>query len=176
LDAHRFTRLIEPHLDVLHRLARRLTATRADAEDLAQEALVRAFERRASLREPARVRAWMLALARNLHLNRVRDEKPHLLVLSGDRPVEGTAREPRGDLERELLDRHLPDELLLALRALPEEQATAIWLREVEGLSYEELAEAMGTPIGTVRSRLARARTALLERLREGAKAAGGAE
>ena len=173
LDAHRFTRLIEPHLDVLHRLARRLTATRADAEDLAQEALVRAFEKRAALREPERVRGWMLALTRNLHLNRVRDEKPQLIVLAGDRPTEGTAREPRGDLERELLDRHLPDELLLALRALPEEQATAIWLREVEGLSYEELAEAMGTPVGTVRSRLARARASLLEALRA-PKAAGG--
>jgi RNA polymerase sigma-70 factor (ECF subfamily) len=173
LDAHHFTRLIEPHLDVLHRLARRLCSTRADAEDLAQEALVRAFEKRASLREPERVRGWVLSTMRNLHLNRVRDDKPHLLVLGGDRPAEGTAGEPRGDFEQEMQDRHLPDDLLLALRALPEEQASAIWLREVEGLSYEELAEAMGTPIGTVRSRLARARASMLERLRV-KRAAGG--
>ncbi len=175
LDAHHFTRLIEPHLDVLHRLARRLAPTRADAEDLAQEALVRAFEKRDALRDPGKVRGWVLATMRNLHLNRIRDEKPHLLVLTGDKPDEAGAREPRGDLERELLDRHLPDELFLAMRALPEEQASAIWLREVEGLSYEELAEAMGTPIGTVRSRLARARAALLEEMQPARCRASGA-
>lgn len=164
-----FARLVEPHLDVVHRLARRLTRTRADAEDLAQEALVRAFEKRAGLKEPERLRAWLLALLRNLHLNRVRDARPHLLVLSGDEPP----REPIGDLEQELQDRVLPDEMLLALRALPEEQASAIWLREVEGLSYEELAAAMETPVGTVRSRLARARAALLASL-EKHRAAGG--
>lgn len=171
MDAHRFKALVEPHLDVLHRLARRLTRTRADAEELAQEALVRAFEKRASLRDPEKVRGWILATARNLHRNRVRDEKPHLVILDGDRP--GEESEPRGDLEREILHRHLPDELLLALRALPEEQATAIWLREVEGLSYDEIAAATEVPIGTVRSRLARARAGLLERLRS-VRAAGG--
>src|SRR5690606_21974242 len=84
LHACRLSLLVEPHLDVLHRLARRLTRTRADAEDLAQEALMRAFERRGGLRDPARIRGWMLATVRNLHLNRVRDDKPHLLVLAGD--------------------------------------------------------------------------------------------
>lgn len=173
LDAERFIALVGPHLDVLHRLARRLTSTRADAEDLAQEALVRAFEKRSLLREPSRIRGWLLALARNLHRNRTRDEKPHLLVLAGDR--EGMeAEEPAGDLERELLDRSLPDEILLALRQLPEEQATVLWLREVEQLSYEELAEAMEVPIGTVRSRLARARAAMLSRLLERRVASGG--
>lgn len=173
LDASRFSHLVEPHLDVLHRLARRLTRTRADAEDLAQEALLRAFERRASLRDATRLRAWILALVRNLHLNRVRDHKPHLLVLAGHDPEEVAQDRLQGDLERDILDRHLPDELLLALRDLPEEQSTAIWLREVEGLSYEELAVAMECPIGTVRSRLARARKGLLERL-EDHRAAGG--
>ena len=161
----RFTRMVEPHLDVVHRLARRLCRTRSDAEDLAQEALVRAFEKRASLRDPARVRPWILALLRNLHLNRVRDEKPHLMVLSGSHPTLGTNAEPRGNLAVEIEAKFLPDELLLALRSLPEEQASAIWLREVEGLSYEEVAEAMETPVGTVRSRLSRARAALIERL-----------
>jgi len=168
VDARRFTELVEPHLAVMHRLARRLTATRADAEDLAQEALVRAFEKRASLRDPAAVRGWVLALLRNLHLNRVRDAKPQLLVLGGELP-----HQPAGDHEREILDRHLPDDLLLALRALPEEQATAIWLREVEGLSYDELAAAMGTPVGTVRSRLSRARASLLDALAAGRRASG---
>ena len=173
VKAREFTRLVEPHLGVLHRLARRLTRTRADAEDLAQEALVRAFERRRSLRDPSRMRAWLLATARNLFLNQVRDDKPHLLVLSAGGPE--LDRET-GDLEEEIQDRVLPDELLLALRELPEEQSTALWLRAVEGLTYDEIAEAMGCPVGTVRSRLARARAALEERLLGGAlaRAAGG--
>lgn len=166
-----FTRLVEPHLGVLHRLSRRLARTRADAEDLAQEALVRAFERRNTLREPDRMRGWLLATARNLHLNRVRDEKPHLLVLSTGAALEREA----GDLEAEILHELLPDELHLALRQLPEDQSTALWLRAVEGLSYEELAEAMGCPVGTVRSRLSRARQAMLEQLETAGHPAAGA-
>lgn len=166
-----FARLAEPHLGVIHRLARRLARTRAEAEDLAQEALIRAFERRSSLREKERMRGWLLSTMRNLHLNRVRDEKPHLLVL-GD--VRGTDAEPRGDLDRELQDRVLSDELLLALRTLPEDQSEALWLRAVEGLSYEEIAEVMSTPVGTVRSRLSRARAAMVELLEARPAAAGG--
>lgn len=166
-----FTRLAEPHLGVIHRLARRLTRTRADAEDLAQEALIRAFERRSSLREPERMRGWLLATLRNLHLNKVRDEKPHLLVLGDTR---GTDAEPKGDLDREIQDRSIGDELLLALRQLPSDQADALWLRAVEGLSYEEVAEAMDIPIGTVRSRLSRARASMIELLDARPAAAGG--
>lgn len=165
-----FTRLVGPHLDVLHRLSRRLCSTRADAEDLAQEALVRAYEKRTTLRDRSRARAWILALLRNLHLNRIRGERPHLVLLP--------EHEPTGNLEGEIQHRVLPDELLLALRGLPEEQASAIWLREVEGFSYEELAVAMETPIGTVRSRLARARTALLSAMsaHRGLRGVGGSE
>jgi len=171
LDPKDFTRLVEPHLGVLHRLARRLTRTRAEAEDLAQEGLIRAFERRGSLREEERIRGWLLSTVRNLHLNRIRDEKPHLLVLTG---LGGAETERKGDLERELQDAALPDELVLALRSLPEDQSTALWLRAVEGLSYEEIAESMASPVGTVRSRLSRARTAMIELLEAQRLAAGG--
>lgn len=171
MDPKEFTALVEPHLGVVHRLARRLTRTRAEAEDLAQDGLIRAFEKRASLREKERMRGWLLSTVRNLHLNRVRDEKPHLMVLSGLREMDA---ERRGDLEREIQDGALSDELLLALRQLPEDQSTALWLRAVEGLSYEEVADAMGTPLGTVRSRLSRARNAMIEMLEVKPKAAGG--
>lgn len=171
MDPKEFTCLVEPHLGVIHRLARRLTRTRAEAEDLAQDGLIRAFEQRGSLREKERFRGWILSTVRNLHLNRVRDEKPQLVVLAGLRGIDA---ERQGDLEREMQDGALPDELLLALRRLPEDQSTALWLRAVEGLSYEEVAEAMGTPVGTVRSRLSRARTAMIEMLEAQPKAAGG--
>lgn len=166
-----FAQLAEPHLGVIHRMARRLTRTRADAEDLAQETLIRAFERRSSLRESGRMRGWLLSTMRNLHLNRVRDEKPHLLVLQD---IRGSAAEPKGNLEREIQDLVLSDELSLALRQLPPDQSEVLWLRAVEGLSYEELAEAMDTPVGTVRSRLSRARAAMVELLEAQPVAVGG--
>ncbi len=156
-----FQRTIEPHLGAVHRLSRRLARSAADAEDLFQAALLRAFEHRAQLREPERARSWLLTLTRRLHLNRVRDERPHLTLLVGS-PEEADAAGPRGNLEEELTARSLSDEMAGALQALPEEQATALWLREVEGLSYDELADVLACPVGTVRSRLARARAAML--------------
>lgn len=170
MSPEEFAERVEPHLGILHRLARRLTRSRADAEDLAQEGLLRAFERRNSLRDPKKIRSWLLALLRNLHLNRVRDERPQLVMLSGGASFE----HPTADLEEEIQARALSDEVLLALRALPEEQATALWLRAVEGLSYQEIAEVMGTPVGTVRSRLARAREAMSARLGKEVPAASG--
>lgn len=160
-----FLSLARPHFDALFRFARRLTRSHADAEDLAQTALLKAFEYRETLRDEGRIKPWLLRTARNLHLNRIRDERPHLVLLDGSRPGEGTAAEPQGNLEEELHERALPDELALALASLPEDQSSALWLREVEGLSYEEIAEVQQCPIGTVRSRLARARGALLEHL-----------
>lgn len=168
MEPRRFVRLIEPHLDVLHRLARRLAGSAADAEDLAQEALLRAFLRRGDLREEARLRPWLLATLRNLHLNHRRDSRADRLVLDGDRPIVGSPAEPRGDLADELHRRSLSDETARALAVLPEEGATALWLREVEGLSYEELAVVLEVPVGTVRSRLSRARAAFARAL-EGA-------
>lgn len=172
MSPEEFTALARPHLGVLHRVARRLARTRADAEDLAQEGLVRAFEKRASLKDPSKFRGWLLATLRNLHLNRIRDEKPHLLLLSAGPELDAA----RGDLDEEMQSRVLSDELLLALRQLPEEQATTLWLRAVEGFSYDEVAEAMETPVGTVRSRLSRARQTMIGLLGErgGRRASGG--
>lgn len=171
MSPEEFAQRVEPHLGILHRMARRLARCRTEAEDLAQEGLIRAFERRGSLRDPEKIRSWLLSLLRNLHLNRVRDQKPHLVVLSGGAEFDHRS----GDLEEEIQARALSDELVLALQSLPEEQATVLWLRSVEGLSYDEIAEAMGTPVGTVRSRLSRAREAMIARLEEkGVSAMGG--
>ena len=161
MSPEEFAERVEPHLGVLQRMARRLARSPTDAEDLAQEGLIRAFERRHSLRDPKKIRSWLLSLLRNPHLNRVRDQKPHLVVLSGGAEFDTRS----GNLEEEIQSRVLSDELLLALKELPEEQATALWLRSVEGFSYDEIAQAMDTPVGTVRSRLARAREAMLARL-----------
>ena len=80
-------------------------------------------------------------------------------MLEGERSLSG-GEGGHGDLEREILDRSLTDELLRALETLPEEWRETLWLREVEDLSYEEIARVLDCPMGTVRSRLARARAA----------------
>lgn len=151
-------------LPSLLRVARRLTRTEADAEDLVQATVVRAMERHSDLRESAKLRAWLLRVQRSVHLNSVRGLRTRLEVLEGGRAGENQL-EPRGDLEEEILDRSLEGNLQAALDKLPPEWRDCLLLREVEELSYEEIAQIQGCPIGTVRSRLSRARLSLYQEL-----------
>lgn len=153
------------HAPALRRFARRLTRDAAEAEDVVQETVVRALEKRDELRDPALLKPWLLAIARTTWLNSRRGLRHRLEVLDGGRAQEDPAHHPRGDLEREIVDRSLSDEVRAALDALPEDWREALWLREVEDLSYEEIATVLQCPVGTVRSRLARARAAMAARL-----------
>jgi RNA polymerase sigma-70 factor, ECF subfamily len=158
-DEQAFMDCVTAHAPSLRRFARRLTRNHADAEDVFQQTLMRALEKRGELRDPAHLRPWLLAIARTSWLNSRRGLRNKLEVLEGGGAL-STDEGARGDLEGEILDRSLTDELLLALDALPEEWRETLWLREVEDLSYEEIARVLGCPLGTVRSRLARARAA----------------
>jgi RNA polymerase sigma-70 factor, ECF subfamily len=158
-DEQTFLDCVNAHAPSLRRFARRLTRNHADAEDVMQDTLVRALEKRGELREPGRLRAWLLAIVRTCWLNSRRGLRNKLEVLQGGKSL-GVDLGPRGDLEREILDRSFTDDLLLALETLPEEWRETLWLREVEDLSYEEIARMLNCPLGTVRSRLARARAA----------------
>ena len=158
-DEQTFMDCVSTHTPSLRRFARRLTRNHADAEDVFQQTLVKALEKRGELRDPAHLRPWLLAIARTSWLNSRRGLRSRLEVLGGERSLHGVEGW-RGDLEREILDRSLTDELLRALETLPEEWRETLWLREVEDLSYEEIARVLDCPLGTVRSRLARARAA----------------
>jgi RNA polymerase sigma-70 factor, ECF subfamily len=167
-DQRTFIERVSAHAGALRRFAHRLTRNPADAEDVLQDTLVSAMEKRDELRDPGQLRAWLLAIVRTSWLNSRRGLRHKLELLDGG------AGHPRaagvwGDLEREILDRSLDDELVSALDELPDEWREALWLREVEELSYEEIAAVVGCPLGTVRSRLARARAAMASRLGEGA-------
>lgn len=151
------------HIPSLLRMGKRLTKSDAEAEDLVQETLMRAMQREGELRDPARLRPWLLTIERRLFLNSRRGLRPRFEVLDGG--LSPARRDPVGDLERELLAGSIGDELDAALAALPEEQREALWLREVEELTYDEIARVQECPIGTVRSRLARGRAALVELL-----------
>lgn len=159
-DEQPFIDRLSAHAPALLRFARRLTRNHADAEDVLQETLVRAVARRAELRSPDQLRAWLLAIARTSWLNSRRGLRNKMEVVESGSP-RPAADGFRGDLEREILDRSLSDELVAALDTLPDEWREALWLREVEDLSYEEIARVVDCPVGTIRSRLARARAAL---------------
>lgn len=159
-----FVERLLSELPSLLRGARRLTRSQADAEDLVQATVVRAIERHDELRDPDKLRAWLLRVQRSVHLNSARGLRVRLEVLDGGAD-DARAHEPRGDLEAEILERSFEDHVHAALDSLPASWREAFLLREVEELSYDDIAEVQGCPVGTVRSRLARARVTLLEHL-----------
>jgi RNA polymerase sigma-70 factor (ECF subfamily) len=161
VDPSAFGRLALPLMDALFRTARRLTRSEADAKDLLQQTYLEAFRSVKTLSHPSRIRPWMFRILRNLWADetRRRYDRPPLQVLDVEH------QGPLGNLEEELLRAGFCDEVRDALAALPADFRWAVVLVDIEGLSYDEAAEVMDCPKGTVRSRLARGREALVARL-----------
>lgn len=157
--AHDFRRYVEPEIEVLLRVARTLTGSKMDAEDLVQETLIRAFRSvdRFDGRHP---RAWLVTILRNTNVNMHRRQRPHptddWTVLDHGAPAFGARSEP--DPEQVMLDATLDERLERAVRSLDRRFQTVLVLVDVHGLTYAEAAESMGVPVGTVMSRLHRAR------------------
>jgi len=148
-----------PHLDAAFNYARWLTRNDTDAEDVVQDACVRAIRYFSSLRDDD-ARAWLFTIVRNAWYSRV-SRKAN--VAEGTRLNDGQDERPDNalDPEERLLQQHTIALVRAALEQLPVDFREAIVLREIEGLSYREIAEVAGVPIGTVMSRLARARERL---------------
>lgn len=157
-----FSEHLLAELTSLLRVARRLTRSEADAEDLVQATIVRAIERSSDLRDGERMRSWLLRVQRTVHLNGARGLARKFEILKGGL---SEVEEPRSDFEAQETERGFDDELEDALGRLAPDLRDALLLREVEGLGYHEIAEVQQCPVGTVRSRLARARQALLQAL-----------
>jgi RNA polymerase sigma factor (sigma-70 family) len=162
------------HLDALYRLACRLTGDDDDAEDLVQETFARAMDKRAQFVEGTNLRAWLFRILRNLYIDGWRRAKatPVRERLDDEDPTaEGmVASEPlRGDAELERLRAVVADDIEAALRELSVDARTIVLL-DLEGFTQEELAEVLGCSVGTVKSRLSRAREKLRELLREYAR------
>jgi RNA polymerase sigma-70 factor (ECF subfamily) len=168
-----FERYVLPEVEILLRVARSLTRNHADAEDLVQDTLIRAYRAidRFDGRHP---RAWLLTILRNTHINRNRRRRPELLrdpdsqlerltQSSGDR-VWGDDSSDRPD---QFIDSEFDVEVEAALRSLSVTFGQVIELVDIQGLSYAEAAEAAGVPIGTVMSRLHRGRKRIREHLRK---------
>jgi RNA polymerase sigma-70 factor (ECF subfamily) len=162
-----FEQYVVPEIDVMLRVARSLTRNTADAEDLVQDSLVRAY--RAIDRFDGRYpRAWLLTILRNTHINRNRRRRPELLR-DPDTQLE-TAEQSPEDAERNRPDRFIDFEFDAAvedaLDALSPTFREVIELVDIDGLSYAEAAAVINAPIGTVMSRLHRGRKKMREQLR----------
>ena len=150
--------LVEQHYESLYRYAYRLSGSASDAEDLVQEAFCKAQAQFDSLRDLDRARPWLYAILRNAYLQRIRGEKTHKVVsLEGIGDI-AAAPEP----ELPAVD---SADLQKALNDLPEGFRTPLILFFFEEMSYRDIADQMELPIGTVMSRLARAKGFLRERL-----------
>jgi RNA polymerase sigma-70 factor (ECF subfamily) len=161
--------------------ARRLAKNREDAEDLAAEAITKAWLHRATLRERGRFGAWILRILTNLFLSQRRAEASHPSETSLGEEDEFSLfdrlHQPFllwwGASEQEFLDRLLREDLIRAIDSLSEPFRIVVVLVDVQGCSYAEVAEALVVPVGTIRSRLARGRALLQRALWEHACDAG---
>ena len=155
----RFEALALPHLDAAYNLARWLSGSPADADDIVQEAMLRAFRAIDGFRG-GDTKVWLLTIVRNCwHSFSASERRRYHTELDDELPAEGTGPEEAAAQVGRL--RQLEAQLAL----LPEEFRSTLMLREMEDLSYRQIAEVTGAPIGTVMSRLARARALLRERI-----------
>lgn len=168
--AERFERMVEPHLDAAHSLAGWLAGNETDAADLVQDAYLRAFRFFDQLRGD-NVKPWLMKILRNTYYSHLKAARSALAVTSLEEAeaevamvttaAEGSESDPETLLlraeDRELIRRAMFD--------LTEEQRTILVLREVEGLPYKDLSEILDIPLGTVMSRLGRARKVLAYRV-----------
>jgi RNA polymerase sigma-70 factor (ECF subfamily) len=155
------------HIDALYRVARNLTGRDSDAEDLVQETYTRAIAARAQFTAGTNVRAWLFRILRNAYIDAYRRARKSALREGFDDDLTPTpaAQEPlRGDAELERLRSVVTTDIEAALASLNAD-SRAIILLDLEGFSETELAETFGCALGTVKSRLARARAILRERL-----------
>ena len=168
--SERFERDALPLVPLLRGGAMRMTRNRADAEDLLQETLLKGFKAFESFREDTNLKAWLYRIMTNLYINsyRQRQRRPELLVDEFTAYSEAkyvSAEAGLRSAEEEALER-LPDGRIAdALRSLPQEFRLAVYLVDVEGKHYKEVAAEMDCPIGTVMSRLHRGRKQLRELL-----------
>ncbi|MEZ4225801.1 MAG: sigma-70 family RNA polymerase sigma factor [Polyangiaceae bacterium] len=168
------------HLGALLGVATRLTRNPVEAEDLVQDALVKAFRARDQFAPGTNMRAWLMRIVTNTFINRYRRGGLERAVLEGpdadplaDGWVSTTSMEALRDPEGQALRPVLEKEIQAALDELPEEFRLAVVLADVEELSYKEIGDIMGCPIGTVMSRLHRGRRLLKGRLYHQARAMG---
>ncbi len=166
------------HMDAVYRFALRLAKGEAEAEDLVQETFLRGWKAWDQFTQGTNAKSWLFTICRNVFLRQVERGQRHTEVVEEKAPRSQTATGASlvnpvwvsadgKDPEGKFFDAIVDDEVLRAIDNLPEEYRTAVVMSDLEGLPYAEVAEAMGVPVGTVKSRLFRGRRQLQKVLYE---------
>jgi len=167
-----------PHMEVLYNYALRITRNAEDANDLLQETYLKAYRFWDKFEQGTNLRAWLFRIMKNTYINLYRKEVKEPDTVDYDE-IEGYYNIIRdessddNDLQQKIFGQLLDDDVSRALESLPEEFKTVVILCDIEGLSYEEIAEFLQIPVGTVRSRLHRGRKILYTQLYDYAKDRG---
>ena len=180
-DKARFTRDTLPLLDSLYASALRMTRNPADAEDLVQETMLRAYRSFDRFEEGTNLKAWLFRIMTNAYINTYRKKQREPKKVSADeiedfdlyQELKNHDDQFSQTPERIVLDSLVDSDIIEAIDDLPEQFRLAVVLSDVEGFSYAEMAEIMDVPLGTVMSRLHRGRKALQKRLWELARDRG---
>jgi RNA polymerase sigma factor (sigma-70 family) len=168
-----------PHIDSMYNFAFRLTNDEDDANDLVQDTYMKAFRFINSFERGTNAKAWLFRILKNSFINdyRKRSKEPSKVdyqeVETTYNSVEDAEMEATTDLRTETVQDMIGDEVATALNSLPVDFRTVIILCDIEGFTYEEMAKILDIPIGTVRSRLHRARNLLKEKLKSYASSMG---
>lgn len=179
-EAAEFDRLLRDHVPALYRHAYRWTGSVARSEDLVQELLTRLFPQLAHLRRIERLRPWAVRVMYRIFVDELRrDRRSPIQYVGGSGVVGGTGDDEslavadEADAPPELADRAiLQEQIVAAWAGLPAEHRVVVAMHDIEGYSLEEVAEIIGVPLGTAKSRLHRARARLRQLLAEGTNSA----
>ena len=173
-----FEEEIIPHLDAMYNFALRLTSEPNDAEDLVQDTIVKAYRFFSSYEKGTNAKAWLFRILKNSYINNYRknSKKPNQVDYDEISTFYETIRAERtdtSDLEDKMFRDLIDDDISKALDELPEDFRTVVLLCDVKGFTYEEIANMLDVPIGTIRSRLHRGRNLLKSQLIEYAEERG---
>lgn len=160
-DHEAYGNLVYRHQDSLYAFALRMVGAPDTAKDLVQSALIKAYQSLRQCQEPERFGPWVFRILSNRCKDYLKSRRGH------DRPLEDTWADTRADPAEEAFRGELGAKLDLALRRLPASQREAFILKHLEGLSYEEIADLLGTSVGSLKMRVYRARETLRESLRD---------
>ncbi len=169
---HIFEEELFPHMDALKTFAYHLTYNEEDADDLVQETYLKAHKFIENYDSGTNAKAWLFKILKNAYINEYRKKSRRPPKVDIDEVISfKEGEEPKysafHDLRNEIFDNTMGDEVTIALNSLPLDFRTVILLCDIESFTYEEIAKILELPIGTVRSRLFRARNMLKERLKQ---------